>query len=42
MENKANHQANIVTVRELLPHNNADTLEIIHSTRFYCTTNRGI
>src|ERR1017187_1076311 len=29
MEKKANHQANIVRVTEILPHNNADSLEII-------------
>jgi hypothetical protein len=41
MTNKANHQANIVTVRELLPHNNADTLEIIPVGEYQVVTRIG-
>ena len=41
MENKANHQANIVTVRELLPHNNADTLEIIPVQEYQVVSKKG-
>ena len=41
MEKKANHQANIVTVRELLPHNNADTLEIIPLQEYQVVVKKG-
>src|ERR1700679_1980653 len=41
MEKKANHQANIVTVREVLPHNNADNLEIIPVGEYQVVSRKG-
>jgi hypothetical protein len=38
---KANHQANIVTVREVLPHNNADSLEIIPVGEYQVVSRKG-
>jgi hypothetical protein len=41
MANKANHQANIVRIAEILPHTNADTLEIIPVGEYQVVTKTG-
>jgi hypothetical protein len=38
---KANHQANVVRIAEVLPHSNADSLEIIHIGAFQVVTKKG-
>jgi len=39
--NKANHQVNIVRITEVLPHNNADVLEIIPIGEYQVVTKKG-
>src|ERR1039458_4854355 len=41
VDKKANHQANIVRVGEILPHNNADSLEIIPVGEYQIGTRKG-
>lgn len=41
MEKKANHQANIVRIKEILPHTNADTLEIIPIGEYQVVSKKG-
>ncbi len=41
MNNKSNHQANIVRITELLPHTNADTLELIHIGDYQVVVKKG-
>ena len=39
--NKANHRVNIVRVQELLPHTNADSLELIHIEGYQVVVKKG-
>lgn len=41
MEKKANHQANIVRIEEILPHTNADTLELIKIGGYQVVSKKG-
>ncbi len=41
MSNKSNHQANIVRITEILPHTNADTLELIHIGSYQVVVKKG-
>src|SRR5271154_3426329 len=38
---KANHQTNIVRISEIVPHTNADSLEIIKLGEFQCVSRTG-
>lgn len=41
MEKKSNHQVNVVRIAEVLPHSNADKLEIIHIDGYQCVVGKG-
>ena len=41
VEKKANHQANIVRIKEILPHNNADSLEIVPVGEYQIVARKG-
>lgn len=41
MEKKSNHQANVVRVEALLPHTNADSLELIHIGGYQAVVRKG-